>query len=296
MTAAALIRVGMAAILDDAGGPGLERSCATARRDWFRLHASRPGFERGEANFTTHAFAPHRHDTYAIGITLDGAQSFVYRGAKACSRAGQCYVLHPDELHDGRTATESGYRYRILYIEPHLIQDALDEPRCPLPFVRDAVTNDARLRAAILSALEDPDVAVDELHLDHSLVRLADALAALDPSARRMAADAPNLRAVKLARAFLDANPFAPVASKALERITGLSRFALTRHFRDCLGTSPHRYRVMRRLDHAKTLIRCGTPLADAAVGSGFADQSHMTRHFKNAYGVSPGRWREMAV
>lgn len=286
----------MASIMDAADRPGLERSCAATQHDWFRLDASRAGFERGEANFTTHAFAPHRHDTYAIGVTLDGAQSFRYRGAKAFSKAGQCYVLHPDELHDGQPEGESGYRYRILYIEPRLIQDALERPRCPLPFVRGAVTNDARLRAAIFAALEDPDVPVAELHLDHSLVRLADAMAALDPSAKPVAAETPNMRAVRLAREFLDADPLAPVPSQALERLTGLSRFALTRQFRACLGTTPHRYLVMRRLDRAKGLIRCGTPLAEAAMASGFADQAHMTRHFKKTFGVAPGRWSAMAT
>jgi AraC-like DNA-binding protein len=34
-----------------------------------------------------------------------------------------------------------------------------------------------------------------------------------------------------------------------------------------------------------------GATLADAALMSGFADQSHLTRHFKKTYGVPPGRW-----
>jgi AraC-like DNA-binding protein len=76
-----------------------------------------------------------------------------------------------------------------------------------------------------------------------------------------------------------------------LEGVAGLSRYALARHFRACLGTSPYRYLVMRRLVRARSLIRCGTTLVDAAAACGFADQSHMTRHFKKAYGMSPGRW-----
>jgi AraC-like DNA-binding protein len=76
-----------------------------------------------------------------------------------------------------------------------------------------------------------------------------------------------------------------------LEALTGLSRYALARHFRACLGTSPYRYLTLRRLDRARSLIRRGSALADAAVSCGFADQSHMTRQFKKAYGMSPGRW-----
>jgi AraC-like DNA-binding protein len=278
----------MVATMHGAGGSGLERSCA----DWFRVDASRPGFERVEVSLATQAYSPHRHDTYTIGVTLCGVQRFGYRGAQSYSRAGQVFVLHPDEVHDGRPGTDAGLRYRTLYVEPRLIHDALGARS--LPFVRAAVTDDARLRAAILAALEDPDVAVDDLHLDHSLVQLAEAMAALDRSARPASSEASSTRAVLAARDYLDAHILAPVAAATLERIAGLSRFALTRQFRACLGTSPHRYQVMRRLDHAKKLIRTGAPLADAALGSGFSDQAHMTRHFKKTYGVSPGRWSAM--
>jgi AraC-like DNA-binding protein len=282
----------MAAMMRPDGRTGLERSCGVG--NWFRSDFSRPGFERVEANFATHAFSPHRHDTYTIGITLNGVQAFGYRGVEARSGAGQVFVLHPDELHDGRPGTDGGYRYRTLYVDPRLIQEALGIR--VLPFVRGAVSDDARLRAAILAALEDPDVAVDDLHLDHSLVELAEALAALDRSSRRPTRDGFDARAVDLARDFLDANLSMPVSSRTLERVSGLSRFALTRHFQASLGTSPHRYVIMRRLDQAKSLIRCGTPLAEAATASGFADQAHMTRHFKKTFGVAPGRWSAMAT
>ncbi len=281
----------MGSIMKRKPATGLERSCGPDGRDWVRIGASRPGFERLEAGFAGHAFEAHRHDTYAIGITVEGVQSFGYRGTEAHSLPGQAFVLHPDEVHDGHAGTETGFRYRILYIEPRLIQDALGAPRHPLPFVRGAVTSDARLHGAILSALEDADVPVEDLQLDRILVRLADALAAHDPSVSRPRIRAADARAARIVRAYLDEHLLDPVSSTELERVSGLSRFALTRHFRACLGTSPHRYVVMRRLDQAKRMIQSGAALATAAAESGFADQAHMTRHFKRTYGVPPGRW-----
>ena len=115
----------------------LERSCG---RDWIRTAPPSPGLERIEAHFSGHGFDPHRHDTYAIGFTLEGVQAFRYRGAAQCSTAGEVFVLHPDEVHDGHAGTSAGFRYRILYVAPRLIHQALGGAR-PLPFVRDAVSS-----------------------------------------------------------------------------------------------------------------------------------------------------------
>ena len=76
----------------------LERSCA----DWIRMAPPEPGLasggiERMEAFFAGHAYDRHRHDTFAIGFTLDGVQSFDYRGAHVDSTPGRLIVLHPDE-------------------------------------------------------------------------------------------------------------------------------------------------------------------------------------------------------
>jgi AraC-like DNA-binding protein len=266
---------------------GLERSCG----DWIRIAPPVSGLERVEAYFAGHAYDPHRHDTYAIGYTLEGVQSFRYRGSSENSTAGQVFVLHPDETHDGHAGTEEGFHYRILYVEPGAISDALGGARRALPFVRDTVSNNRRIVAAIAPALSGLERPLEDLQRDQVILALADALAAADPSVPPRRLSARDWRAVGRAREMLDANLAEGVASAELEAVTGRSRYALARHFRACLGTSPYRYLVMRRLDHARRLIRQGAALANAAAASGFADQSHMTRHFHRAYGLSPGRW-----
>jgi AraC-like DNA-binding protein len=256
-----------------------------------RIAPSSEGLDRIEAFFASHGFDPHRHDTYAIGFTLEGVQSFRYRGAAERSLPGQVFVLHPDEVHDGRAGTDAGFHYKILYVEPRAIRDALDDESSPLPFVRSAVSTNVRIAAAIVPAFANLEVPLEELERDQIIVDLADALAAADPSIARRKLSTRHWRAVDGVRDFLDARIGSAVTSAELETISGISRYAVARHFRACLGTSPYRYVVMRRLDRARALIRRGARLADAAADCGFADQSHMTRQFKRAYGLSPGRW-----
>jgi AraC-like DNA-binding protein len=280
--------------MNNSAASRLERSCTPA--GWIRTAPSCAGLQRVEAFFAGHGFEPHRHDTYAIGSTLHGVQSFRYRGAARTSVPGQVFVLHPDETHDGRAGTRDGFRYRILYVEPRLIHAALSETHRALPFVRDVVSKDPVLARAITPALDDLDSPLEDLQRDQTVLALSEALAAADTSTARPRSPARHWGAVARARECLDANVRNGVTSSDLETLTGISRYDLARQFRACLGTSPYRYLVMRRLDRARALIREGTPLADAALASGFSDQSHLTRHFKKAYGVSPGAWFRLAA
>src|SRR5258708_25012500 len=133
------------------------------------------------------------------------------------------------------------------------------------------------------------DNRVGELQHPEIGVTVADVLSVLGAGDGRGRA-AIDIRAVELARQYLAAHAPQPVPAATLEKITGIDRFTLTRHFRRAYGTSPDRYRTRRRLDLGRAAIEHGTPLAQAAPEAGFADQSHMTRQVKQAYGLTPAR------
>jgi hypothetical protein len=111
-----------------------------------------PGIQRLRAGFFGHAYDPHRHETYAIGVTERGFQAFRYRGAECVSTTGMTIVLHPDEVHDGHAVAPDGFVCRMLYIDAALIGDALDDRS--LPFVADPVSGDPALAAALDEAFE----------------------------------------------------------------------------------------------------------------------------------------------
>tara|TARA_R110000737_G_scaffold341927_1_gene366233 strand:+ start:996 stop:1790 length:795 start_codon:yes stop_codon:yes gene_type:complete len=252
------------------------------------------GIQRIEAFFSGEAYAPHRHDTYSIGYTIRGVQSFDYRGARSDSVAGQVIVLHPDESHTGEAGTDDGFHYRMLYVEPSLVREALGPRSSALPFLRDAVLTDPCLMHAIHAAFSDMDTSLEAVAMNDLAVLLADGLMANDTSAHRTTGSLIDLKATTLAREYLDGNLDENVNSEQLENVTGLDRYSLSRQFRKAFGTSPYRYLTMRRLDQVRADIASGSTLVDAATRSGFSDQSHMTRRFKSSYGISPGQWQRL--
>lgn len=123
-----------------------------ATADWVKRATPVDGVERIEAWFHGNAYAMHRHDTYAIGRTLAGVQSFNYRRDRRDSLPGHTMVLHPDEAHDGQAGTEEGFRYRMIYVQPSLFQAVLGGHA--LPFVEGIVDRSAtgRCRRNLASA------------------------------------------------------------------------------------------------------------------------------------------------
>lgn len=255
--------------------------------DWVRHAPAHAELESIEAFFSGHAFDPHRHATYAIGRTLAGVQSFSYRGARTNSLPGETMILHPDEVHDGRAGAADGFRYRMLYLPPTLVQDILGGR--PLPFHRESVSRDPRLARATEAVFAALDAQPDVLARDDALYGLVATLAEVCqawPSRGRV-----DFAAALRAREYLDDHLDQAVTLDDLASCAGRDRWSLTRDFRAYFGTSPHRYLTLRRLDQVRLQVRLGRGLAEAAVAAGFYDQSHMTKHFRQAFGMAPARW-----
>nr|WP_235879226.1 AraC family transcriptional regulator [Burkholderia sp. USMB20] len=248
------------------------------------------GIERIEAWFHGKAYAMHRHDTYAVGRTLAGVQSFSYRRSRRDSLPGNTIVLHPDEAHDGQAGTCEGFRYRMIYVEPALFQDVLGGQA--LPFLEDGVTTDPRIAAATETLLQRVDHTFEPLEQSDALAELAHALAAVSGMQRERGKG--DYFAARRARDFLHANFTRVVTLEEVEIATGRDRWSLSHDFRTFYGTSPYRYLTMRRLDAVRRSLLSGISLASAAADAGFADQSHMTRHFLKAFGLTPGVWLQI--
>lgn len=238
--------------------------------------------EAMHAHFTEHRYHRHSHDAYSFGVTEEGAQAFRCRGGAHTSAAGMVLAFNPDEPHDGHTATEDGFTYRIVHIGPSLVAELL--PR--LPLFREPVLHDPALARA-LRQLHTSLWRGSALERDERLVRAVTAMAgrvgtAPTPGA---AGDVARARDVLEARYADDLGPEDLLADQ------GMSRFALYRAFRARYGLAPSDYQRQRRLRAARALLAAGRRPAEVAAEVGFADQAHLTRWFRRCYGITPAAY-----
>jgi AraC-like DNA-binding protein len=78
------------------------------------------------------------------------------------------------------------------------------------------------------------------------------------------------------------------VSLAELAAAAGLNRFHAIRAFKQYLGVPPHTYQIGLRVAKAQHLLSRGIDGSQAALASGFCDQSHLIRCFRRGWSVPP--------
>ncbi len=261
----------------------------------FWLDPTLNNLELLRATYITHAFAPHIHEGYAIGVIDKGAERFRYRRGDHVAPQGSLVVIHPGEMHTGSAAIEQGWSYSMLYPDASLLQNAASEiagRSRDLPFFPSPVIHDPAM-ATLLSHLHttlttSPSTLERQSKLlwtfAHLIMRHADTHLSIRPAAIEQGS-------VQKVRSYLEVHHTENVSLDQLATLVNLSPFHLLRVFRDSVGLPPHSYLTQVRVMQAKRLITTSMPLVEVANAVGFTDQSHLTKHFKALVGVTPGQY-----
>jgi AraC-like DNA-binding protein len=253
------------------------------------------GVELLEASFHSHVYERHIHETYAIGVTLKGIQRFWCRGTIRNSVPGDIVAINPGEAHDGKSGTDAGYAYRMLYIPATwmraIVDDAL-EYRGQEVFVNAPILKDPGLAAELCAAWDSmaaPSLtfAGDAL-LYEALLALVVRHAGVRPACRRTVDE----RVMRRVKDCLHSRVEEGIRVQELADLAGMSRFQLTRQFQRAFGLPLHAFHLHLKLEEGKRRLRSGVPIARIATDLGFADQSHFHRRFKGMFGASPDAWR----
>ncbi|WP_433735352.1 AraC family ligand binding domain-containing protein [Pseudomonas putida] len=267
--------------------------------NWIDLsHDADTGIETLRAHFQGHAYDPHWHDSYLVGVTEQGVQQFNCRRAKHQSTPGKVFLLEPGDIHDGEAPTADGFTYRMLYIDPQWLTRELGAVFDKVPdnselSFANTMATDARLVRATSLAFET-------LHRGELKIVRQTALDGLLESLTRHLhwrtrdGEDPRLPLVaQKAREYLHAHAHEDMGLDQLAAATGVDRFRLTRAFKAAYGMAPHAYLVQLRLATARRMLARGDQPASVAMALGFADQSHLGRWFVRAYGMTPALYRK---
>ncbi|MGE3346157.1 MAG: AraC family ligand binding domain-containing protein [Ramlibacter sp.] len=265
-------------------------------RDWVRFQ---PGAIEGvtlmKAHFTDHAFERHSHETYAIGVTASGVQTFHCGGSLHASLRGDVILFNPDEAHDGQRGTQEGFGYAMLYVSPQVMADCRDKAAGTdtSSYFAQPVVRDPALGRALTRAIEAVGQRQESLRAQELTRAALTRLLQRHGEQRRTAGAAQPAGTARMQRVrdYLCAHFDQDITADRLASEAGLSRVHLTRAFAQHFGVPPHIYLNAVRIQHARAAMLRGDALSEVAAACGFADQSHFSRRFKGSMGLTPGAW-----
>jgi AraC-like DNA-binding protein len=236
---------------------------------------------------------PHAHPCFVIAVTELGGSEFKSRGKTDMANKEKLLVFNPSEPHSGRMGGSKRWRYRSFYLGEQSTKHLMS--MLGLEQTGHFITN----------TIHDPKLIDSFLKLHHSLEEKDEPS---DPMGQQemFIHSFGNLfqshaqKKIVTQPANLDGQLLAPVIELLndtyAERLTlenmaataGLTLFQLIGAFKRTTGLTPHMYLTHIRLRAAVRRLSAGSSLLDAAITSGFYDQSALTRHFKRAYGITP--------
>lgn len=251
---------------------------------------ARAGVELYRAHIVRHAFDPHLHEAFGLGVIDAGVERFRYRGTEHLASPGTLVLMNPGELHTGRAETAQGWRYRMVYLDEALLQAVTGERW----WFADATAHDPataqRLRVQLAALWQAPDALASDS-------ALAELLGALRPHARvdRALSERVTANDSALARslALMQDDYASELTLDRLAAEAGLSPFHFLRRFKQRYHVTPHQMLMAVRLARAKQHLAAGMAPAEVAPAVGLADQAHLTKRFARMHGVTPARYRQ---
>jgi AraC-like DNA-binding protein len=246
------------------------------------------------ASHVTHEYPAHMHEEYSIAVVLRGVEDTICNGSSHKARRGDLLFVNAEHVHANKSLDSE---YRLFKVWPDELARIAAESNLDrhAPHFPNLVANDPRLFRALLdlhvnlersgSALEQESQFVWTMAL--VLERHSDNHFSSGTASKKKREDVK----IRMVRDYLRDHYADNVSLSQLTSLTNLSPFYLLRVFHSRAGFPPHEYQTQVRIAHARRLIREGTPLSQAAIETGFFDQSHLSRNFKRIVGVTPRQY-----
>ena len=191
-----------------------------------------------------------------------------------------------DELHTGRAETADGWRYRMIYIDPDVLEDVTGERAW---WFDDVVRRDVAGALRVTRLLDDLWQAGEPLAFDSLLFSLLSELRRYARVPR--AAPTQRQRFGKVVD-YLHEHLSRRVSLDELAAVAGLSPFHFLRCFQQQYHVTPQQMLMALRLLEAKRLLARSETPSQVAAATGLADQAHLTHAFVQRYGVTPARYQ----
>lgn len=241
-------------------------------------------------------FPNHFHEYYVIGFIEGGKRHLWCKGREYDLSAGDFILFNPRDNHYCAPIDRQPLDYRAVNIPVEIMEKAA------LQIFKKAVKPCFSQTVFLQSDMAEPLAALyDAIVCQAPKLQKEEALFLLLEQVFESAANTEKATTTPLPSAqvqkictYLQQHFSENITLDELLTMTDFGKSYLLRVFTKQTGVSPYRYLQTVRIERAKQFLAQGMPPADAALLSGFSDQSHFTNYFKEFIGLTPKQYQRI--
>ena len=240
-------------------------------------------------------FPNHFHDYYVIGFIEDGQRVLSCRNQEYALKKGNILLFNPGDNHACVQSDDDTLDYRGFNITKEVMLDLAEEVtgRRELPGFSKTVIFDEEVTCYLHPLHELVMKGSCEFGKEETLLLLISLL--IQQYGQPSPSCIPECpKEIEKACAFMEQHFADRIYLDQICRYAGLSKSTLLRAFTRSKGVTPYSYLENIRIGKAKKLLEQGVPPIEAAMQTGFSDQSHFTNYFNRFIGLAPGLYRDI--
>lgn len=240
-------------------------------------------------------FPGHFHEHYVIGFVEKGERSLSCKNKEYVIEEGNIVLFNPGDSHACVQSDGGTFDYRGFNISKGVMLDLTEEitGKRELPEFSENVVYDEEATCHLRSLHEMIMKGTGEFQKEEALLFLLSHLIRnYGKSSHRCISEC--RQEIEKACEYMSEHFAERIYLDQICRYAGLSKSTLLRAFTKEKGITPYRYLETLRINEAKKRLSEGVPPVEAAIRTGFADQSHFTNYFNQFIGLAPGAYREI--
>lgn len=240
-------------------------------------------------------FPNHFHEYYVIGFVEDGERVLSCRNQEYRIEKGNVLLFNPGDNHACVQSDGGALDYRGFNIPKNVMLDLAEEVtgKRELPGFSRNVIFDEEITCYLRTLHKMVMSGNTEFGKEESLLFLISAL--IQNYGKPFLSCVSECREeIQRACEFMRKHYSERIYLNQICRYAGLSKSTLLRAFTRSKGVTPYRYLENIRINEAKGLLGKGVQPVEAAMRTGFSDQSHFTNYFSSFIGLAPGVYREI--
>ena len=240
-------------------------------------------------------FPNHFHEYYVIGFVESGERCLSCRNQEYTIAGGDVVLFNPGDNHACVQTDGGTLDYRSLNITKGTMLDFVGEitGKRALPGFSQTDIRDEKI-SCYLRPLHEliMNGSVEFCKEEHLLLLLSSLIRRYGQPFEECVPE--RREEIEKACAFMEQHYTERISLDRICRCANLSKSTLLRTFAKSKGVTPYRYLENIRIGAAKRLLEQGVAPVEAAMRTGFSDQSHFTNYFNSFIGLAPGAYREI--